>query len=188
MILKTVDIEDLDGNPLKRDYAFHMSASEALEFAHRYDPNGDIEAYFKNTSNSQQSIFEMMRDLLSSTVGKKHEDNIRFLKPADLKADFVESGAYDAILFEFAASAEKMIEFFNGVLPKNLLAKAKKLEADKAAAAKRPLYDPKNGNYSIAELEAMTDAEFKEAVGDDPTAWSPEVLKMAWSRKASAAA
>lgn len=178
MILKPIEIEDLDGNPLIRDYAFHMNASEALEFAHRYDPEGDIERYFKNSTNTQHSIFDMIKDLLSSTVGKRHEDNVRFVKTDEIKADFVESGAYDAVLMEFAGSADKMIEFFNGVLPKNVLAKAQAIQDKKDAAAKEPKKE-----YTIAELTAMPYGEFQAAVGDDPSKMTPEVMKLAWTRR-----
>lgn len=73
-------------------------------------------------------IMELFDDLIYRSYGVKTPDGKRFIKSKEVKDAFVESEAYEVLFEELCTDADKAAEFVNGILPKNLSAKAANID------------------------------------------------------------
>lgn len=120
MFIKTISFEDLEGNPTERTFNFHMNKADLAEYMLGKD--NDFPTWFREVikRNSYAEIIQVFKSLVSASVGRKHEDGISFEKNADFTRQFMQSNAYSVFFEEMMGDTNKMIEFFNGVMPKDI--------------------------------------------------------------------
>lgn len=133
MLSKTVIYEDFAGNKVTETLQFNLTKTEALEIAYSLpqdvkdsvgaDPNAiDEETAVKLIGElGDANIFAFIKEIVGKAYGVKSEDNKHFKKTPEMRADFEQSAAYDAIIMELMTSDEEAASnFINAVLPAGL--------------------------------------------------------------------
>lgn len=129
MLKKEITYNDLDGNPLTETFWFHMSKGEMAEMAIAKEGRaGGFETYIQRLIESQDGevLIQTFKEIVLSTLGRRSEDNKYFEKDDAYTRRFVQSDAYSVLLMELLTDADKMAEFINGVMPKDMREEAAK--------------------------------------------------------------
>lgn len=176
MIRKTISFTDLDGNEVTEEFHFHMSVADLAEFM--LDKGEDFVEHIKELTakDDRKGLFQVFKQLLTASVGRRSEDGRKFLKSQETTDDFMSSDAFSEFLLELHETG-KAIEFWNGIMPSDLEKKVAKLEAANAND---------KTEFSLTEMLAMTQAEFDKNFGTDPKKWSGDVMMAAYQRKSAA--
>src|SRR5215211_4134516 len=97
MLKKTLTFKDLDGNPITEDFYFNLNTSELakLQLSHE----GGFGDYLEKISakRSGREVMDTFEDILRMSVGRRGEDNRKFIKTDEIRDDFMFSGAYDVL-------------------------------------------------------------------------------------------
>lgn len=151
MYKKTVTYEDLfSGREITEAHYFHVSKTRLMR---NMDIKDDLESFQNRiegderelTTAEKKEILELIERLVKISWGYRTEDG-RFSQSALAYEAFVESPAYDAIIFSIFESNTSAVEFFTGILPKDLQADAQKAldsETQEAMGAAIPPARPK---------------------------------------------
>lgn len=120
MLKRTIKYEDFDGNSVSEDFYFNLSKSELVELEVQYE-KGLAEALetIVKANDTKQLIAEFKKLVLLS-YGKKSEDGKRFIKNEELRTEFAQSLAYDALFMELATSDTAAADFIQGIVPKDM--------------------------------------------------------------------
>lgn len=149
MFQREITYDNLDGESVKATYWFGLDASEIalLKMTHKRD----IGEYFNRIIRSEDNleIMTMFQELLKLGVGRR--EGQRFDKSKDVKDEFVQTGAMNALFFELIQTKDQGASFINDMFPKKLI---EQYEAEQAKT------------YTDDELLAMTNAEFNRVAGD----------------------
>lgn len=127
MLKRTISYEDFDGNQVSEVHYFNISNSELIELNVQYE--GGAQAFFQRIVEAEdgEAIIQQFKKLILLAYGKRSEDGRRFIKNDELRDEFTQTLAYDALFMELATNASAGAEFVNGVIPKDLAAKVKAL-------------------------------------------------------------
>ncbi len=145
-----------------------------------------LSSYLKKIveSGDNKEIMAIFESIILSSYGRRSEDGIRFIKSPEISTEFNQTDAYEELLFELMTNADAGSKFINALIPDDLDARIKELEA---ASADLELPDgdaPKTiGDYSEAELLSMDQSEFDKVAGVDPQKMSREVMLVAFKRR-----
>lgn len=130
-----------------------------------------------------KAMMPIFEDMIRRAYGRKDGD--RFLRSAEIWADFRGSGAFDELLFELCTNAEASAEFVNKTMPGNLeqiaaeiqaeAAAVKKSAAKKKAAAKKPAAGKDSPAIAAVEKVERED-EIAQATTDTPVELTQEEL------------
>ena len=211
MLKKTLQYEDFDGNQVVKDFYFNLTKAELIEqqlVDGHDDLRGLIEALMKTKENKK--ILEHFKTILASTVGVRVGD--RFVKDDDTRSAFMDTNAYGEVVMEFFTDTNSVIEFFKGVIPKDLGEKLPtelpksldEIDLDKPALNKLEIREvtldphgmgeiisvtPVNkdkGDYTDDEILGMGDTEFYIVFGSDARKWDRRLLTLAMRRTTKA--
>lgn len=118
MIGKTLKYFDFDGMPVEQTFWFHLSKADILVLDATI-PGGITPVLQKVMADGTDNayIVETFQLLLGKAVGRRSEDGRRFVKNADITAEFMETNAWEAFLMDLLGNAENAVEWFNGVMP-----------------------------------------------------------------------
>lgn len=185
MLKKTIQFEDLDGNPVTKDFYFHLSIDDLTDW--EASKPGGVEKYLSEIleAGNRPEILAMFKELIGRSVGERSEDNTSFIKNDQIRQRFMGSDAYSVMLLEMFADGDAAIEFFNGVMPKKLkaqidaMAASGKLELSEVPAKPKTLDD-----YSMTQLANMPYAAFDQLMRQAPPgSLSKEHLQLAFQRR-----
>lgn len=134
MIKKTITYTDFDGNEQKEDFYFNVSKTELLDMETKYE--GGFAHYLEEIQKAEdvKAIMNVMKDIVSMSVGKRSEDGKRFIKNDEIRDDFLFSPAYDELFMDLFQNADHGTEFIKGILPADL---ATQVLAEQKKAAKK---------------------------------------------------
>lgn len=136
MYKKTITYPNFDGEEITEDLFFNLSKSELTKS--NYSLAGGIEALLRKMVNEKnvQTISELFTEFIGRSYGVKSEDGKFFRKSPEIRADFENSAAYDALYMELLSSPDEAIAFLKGVLPSELTDGIENNEEYKALIAK----------------------------------------------------
>lgn len=118
MLKKTITYTDYNGNERTETHYFDLNEVEAteMELSVEGGMSKKLEAIAK--SEDKAAMFAFFKDLIAKSYGVKSEDGRRFVKSAQITEEFAQSRAYVKLIMELAQNGDKLVEFFNGVIPK----------------------------------------------------------------------
>ena len=164
MLKRTITFEDLDGNELTEDFWFGLSKAELAEL--ELSKHGGLNEYLRTIVEAQDgdAVMRTFREIIAKSVGRRSEDNRRFIKNEDIVNDFMQTDAYSVLFVELVTDAQKAAEFVNGVVPRDL-ASDKSIEEIEAAWSGKdaPAYIRENRAPTPKELAAMNQDELQRA-------------------------
>ena len=133
MIKKTITFEDLEGNKVTQDFYFHLSKAELLEM--EISTSGGLKASMERliAKRDGEAVISTYKDLILKSYGEKSLDGLRFMKEDEngrpLYKDFMQTEAYSELFASLVTDDKAAAEFFNGVLPKEIVEKMAEEEA-----------------------------------------------------------
>lgn len=124
-----IPYEDYDGNPREEELFFHLNKAELLEMQSSWD--GGLDKILKKIvdEKDQKRMIEMFKMIILKSYGKKSLDGKRFMKTPEITEEFTQTEAYSELFMKLATDDKVAAEFINGIMPKNLIEEAKKLES-----------------------------------------------------------
>ena len=117
MFKRTISYKDFDGNQVTEVLLFNLSNPELMALQASYP-----EGYAKHLTTAletgdKREVVKTLQDLILSAYGEKSSDGRRFIKSEQMKTDFEESAAYEALFTEMLMdkSGQKSIDFVNAL-------------------------------------------------------------------------
>lgn len=129
MIAKTVKYEDYNGVEREEKFFFNLTQAEVTEM--ELSINGGLGEYITRivAASDTAEIVKVFKELLLKSYGEKTLDGKRFRKIDDkgtpLSIAFSETEAYSKLFMELATDDVKAAEFVNGIMPSDVVEKAK---------------------------------------------------------------
>lgn len=194
MYKRPITFRNLDGERITKDFYFNLTVPEVTEL--EYGMTGKLSEQWTQiveTKNAGAMLREF-KNLISMAYGERSSDGITFLKEdpitgASLGRKFLQSDAYAVLFMELLgenSSDHAFTDFLRACLPTEVSEKLPSnielpsiTEARSTAAAERD----KPEQFSRDELLAMSEEEFDRIAGKNPSAWSREVMQVAFERK-----
>lgn len=141
MLKREIKYQDFDGNEQTATFYFHIGKHEIVELD--VEHKGGIKALFEKIIETQddKGIVEQMKKLILLAVGERSADGQRFVKNDQIREDFKNHAAYEALFMELSTDAERASEFGIGILPPDV-AKELKNDIETSVAASVPPAPP----------------------------------------------
>lgn len=125
MLKKTITYKDYNDVERTEDFLFNLTQTELMKWDLK-TPGGLAAKLEKITQKFDvPSLTEFLEDLIDKSYGIKSDDGVRFIKDPKLSEMFRQTEAYDQLFTELFSNEKKTADFINGILPKDLLEKAK---------------------------------------------------------------
>lgn len=130
MLKKTITYKDYNDVERTEDFLFNLTQTELMKWDLK-TPGGLAAKLEKITQKFDvPSLTEFLEDLIDKSYGIKSDDGVRFIKDPKLSEMFRQTEAYDQLFTELFSNEKKTADFINGILPKELLDKAKEQNAN----------------------------------------------------------
>lgn len=123
MIVKTIKYKDYNGNEQTEKMYFNLTQVEGIQLGIEKGLTkkmATIEELSKKreedlTEEDNISIIQLFQLILVESYGVKSEDGKRFIKSQQLKEEFMQSPAYNALFLELLQKPDEAIRFMKGV-------------------------------------------------------------------------
>jgi hypothetical protein len=128
MLKRDITYEDFDGNEVTDTYYFNLTRTELIELEAGYE--GGLELALRRiieTKDRKQLISEFQRIILAA-YGVRSEDGKRFIKNDQVREEFKQTPAFDALFMDLATSDDSASIFIKGVVPKDFAKQIEKSE------------------------------------------------------------
>ena len=122
MFCKHIEYKDFLGNDRKEDFYFHLTKADLIKWV---TTSGDytLDQYVKRLYEERngKKIMETFEELIRMSYGQISLDGRQFNRSEEIVSAFMATEAYSIIFSELVTDASKAAEFFNGILPKELV-------------------------------------------------------------------
>lgn len=192
MIKQTIEYTDLFTNEkVSEDHYFHLSKADLakMELSHK----GGFEKYLNNVVESEdgKAIIETFEDLIGRTYGVRImvDGREKFMHDRKAFEQFAGGEAYSEFFMKIVTDANFAAEFVNGVMPADLAEQRELAQLNRAATTLETdgeqvaLKEKKITDYTRQQLIDMSDEQFDNLAGTDPSKMDPAVLQVAYQRK-----
>jgi hypothetical protein len=159
MLKKDITFEDFDGNTQTETHYFNLSKSELIDLEVGGE-NGSLGEQLKAivASDDTRLILESFKTIVLRAYGIRSDDKKKFVKSDELRKDFEQSLAYDALFTGLVTNSIDAAEFVNGIVPKDLIeqVQTKNVELPDTPAEELPWA---NREPTAKELQGMSQAQ-----------------------------
>ncbi len=128
MLIRDITYQDGDGNTITETFHFHLTIREFVKLIGGNESSTIEEALKELESKSIKEQVLEFDDFILSSYGVRSEDKKRFIKNDELREQFADSFAYDALFTEFVMSETAANDFIMALLPENLRGEFAKLQ------------------------------------------------------------
>lgn len=113
MLKQKVKYEDFDGNIQDETLYFNLSRMELVVLQGRYGKE-DMAKYIEKLIEDKnlEKMYELLNDIVLTAYGVRSEDGKRFIKNEQIREEFVQSLAYEALIEDFHDETRKVLENF----------------------------------------------------------------------------
>lgn len=120
MLKKSITYTDYNGTERTEDFYFNFNKAELIEM--ETSVNGGLSQIIENVSKTSDvpELMKIFKKLVLDAYGEKSADGKRFIKSEQLRTEFEQTEAYSQLFVELATNSDAAVEFFNGIIPKNL--------------------------------------------------------------------
>ena len=119
-----------DYNGVEREEVFYFNITKAELMTQNLMTPGGLETKLKRIINSKDvpELTKYIQDIIKDSYGVKSDDGVRFIKSKELSEMFMQTEAYSVLFMEMVTDNKKASDFVNGILPKDLVEQAEKME------------------------------------------------------------
>lgn len=123
-------IKYTDYNDVEREEVFYFNITKAELMTQNLMTPGGLETKLKRIINSKDvpELTKYIQDIIKDSYGVKSDDGVRFIKSKELSEMFMQTEAYSVLFMEMVTDNKKASDFVNGILPKDLVEQAEKME------------------------------------------------------------
>lgn len=113
MLKQQVTYEDFDGNTQSETLYFNLNRMELISFQKRYGSE-NMENYINKLIEEKQiePMYDLLNDFVLTAYGVRSEDGKRFIKNDEIREEFKQSLAYEALIEDFHDDSRKVLENF----------------------------------------------------------------------------
>lgn len=113
MLKQKVKYEDFDGNIQDETLYFNLSRMELVALQGRYGKE-DMAKYIEKLIEDKnlEKMYELLNNIVLTAYGVRSEDGKRFIKNEQIREEFVQSLAYEALIEDFHDETRKVLENF----------------------------------------------------------------------------
>jgi len=113
MLKQRVKYEDFDGNIQDETLYFNLSRMELVALQARYGKE-DMAKYIETLIENKdlEKMYELLNDIVLTAYGVRSEDGKRFIKNEQIREEFLQSLAYEALIEDFHDETRKVLETF----------------------------------------------------------------------------
>lgn len=131
MLKRTITYTDYNDVERTEDFYFNLSKAELAEM--EISIAGGLTTMIRKIVAAQDypTIAKLFKDFIMKAYGEKSPDGRRFIKSQEISEAFAQTEAYSQLFMELVTDADAAAKFFEGIIPADLAAEAKK--ADLAA-------------------------------------------------------
>lgn len=120
MLKREIVYEDFNGNTVSESFYFNLSKSELVEL--EVSEKMGFEQYIQRIieAKDHKTLIAEFKKIILLTYGVKSEDGKRFIKSDELRQEFSQTAAYDALFMELSTHDGAAATFIKGIVPKDL--------------------------------------------------------------------
>lgn len=128
MLAKKIKYTDYNG--VEREEVFYFNITKAELMTQNLMTPGGLETKLKRIINSKDvpELTKYIQDIIKDSYGVKSDDGVRFIKSKELSEMFMQTEAYSVLFMEMVTDSKKASDFVNGILPKDFVEQAEKME------------------------------------------------------------
>jgi len=154
MLKRIIKFEDFNGNQTEEIHYFNLTSTELIELEVGY--SGGLEETIKSIVDAQDggTLIAQFKKIILGAYGQKSPDGKRFIKNDQLREEFSQTAAYDALFMELATDETKGAEFINGILPRDIQEKAQQANLQNNMAAKLGTETPVVSTADLTQPQA----------------------------------
>lgn len=117
MFKKTIKYENFNGEEVTEDLYFNLTKAEVLKM--ELETPGGYAAKLKEMYLKKDIplLMKYMDEIILDSYGIKSPDGRKFMKSAEIRADFEATNAYSELYMELLTDADKATAFINAVFP-----------------------------------------------------------------------
>lgn len=119
MQIRAITYEDFNGEMQTENFAFHLSKTDivTLQVA-----EGGFQEFIEKLVASQdnEGLLREFKKILLMSYGVKSENGKRFIKNDELREEFEQSAAFDALFMELIQDEGALAKFFADVVPRDI--------------------------------------------------------------------
>ena len=126
MYVKKITYTDYNGETRTEPFYFNLNKGELIKV--QMSKNGGYETYLNRllATEDQAEMIEVFDKFIRMSYGVKSDDGKRFIKNQEVLEAFTQTEAYSELITELLTSDKATTEFFNGILPAELIAELTK--------------------------------------------------------------
>jgi len=130
MLKKTIKFVDYFGEEREQDFYFNLTKSELAEM--ELSSEGGIERLIEKIiqTHDRKKLVGYFKNIILKSYGVKSDDGLRFVKSKEISEAFEQCPAYDVLFMELVTDTDKVADFFNGIVPKDISDEMKKINVD----------------------------------------------------------
>jgi hypothetical protein len=138
MLKQTKTFKDLDGNDVTEDFYFNLTEAELVKLHLAYDEG--LEKYIETViaSGKGSKIIELFETLTRAAYGRRTPEG-RLLKKPEFFDEITASEGYSQFFMQLVTDADFGSKFVNGIMPADLMEKARKVADQERKQDSAPL-------------------------------------------------
>jgi hypothetical protein len=128
MLKRDITYEDFNGETVTETFYFNLTKSELVELQVGYE--GGLEATLNKIIKAEdiKSLISEFKNVVLLSYGIRSEDGKRFIKSDQLREEFSQTAAFDALFMDLATNENAAATFVKGVVPASMTAEMEKVE------------------------------------------------------------
>jgi len=121
MLKRNITYEDFNGETVTDTYYFNLSKTEIVELEFEYEAGLEQALQRIIETKDHKALIAEFKKIVLLAYGVKSEDGKRFIKNDELREEFSQTAAYDALFMELATDANAAGDFVTGIIPKDMV-------------------------------------------------------------------
>lgn len=119
MLKREITYEDFNGERKTESFYFNLTQTEIIEYQVEYE--GGLDSVIRNiiAASDIKSLVAEFKKIVLLAYGIRSEDGKRFIKSPELREEFTQTAAFDALFMELATNADAASTFIKGVVPRD---------------------------------------------------------------------
>lgn len=124
MLCKEIEYVDYFDQPRKEKFYFNLNESELTEM--ELSEVGGISNLMMKVVETRDTpgLIKIFKELILKSYGERSADGKRFIKSPELSLAFSQTEAYNKLFMELSTDDKAAADFVNGIIPKDLAARA----------------------------------------------------------------